>query len=172
MILKSNGSLLAATALFGGVMAVAGAVHATSVGVQFLDATNGFGKNPVNGSMVGAAGYTQSVWNEIAVADHNGSTTSQATYPWTATGLAVKDSAGSTSAITFSYSSVGTQSTNTYYTYPQIPAVTAQEKLLSGSIISFGGGGNVEFGNLPTGNYTLVAYLASQFGNGPNGTSG
>ena len=121
MILKSNGSLLAAAALFGGVMAVAGAAHATSIGVQFLDATNGFGDNPVTGSVAGAGGYTQSVWNEVKIADHNGSTISQTTYPWTATGLTVTDSAGNTSPITFSYSSVGTQSTNTYYEYPQTP---------------------------------------------------
>ena len=172
MILKSNGLILAAAALFGGVMAVAGAVHATSIGVQFLDAGNGFGDNPVNGSVAGAGGYTQSVWNEVTVADHNGSSTSKTTYPWAATGLTVTDSAGNTSPITFSYSSVGTQSTNTYYEYPQTPPVTTQEKLLSGSIISFGAGGYVQFGSVPTGSYTLVAYVASQFGNGPNGTSG
>jgi hypothetical protein len=172
MILKSNGSVLAAAALLGGVIATAGAVHATSIGVQFLDANNGFGNNPVNGSTAGAAGYTQSVWNGISVADHNGNTTSQTKYPWAATGLALNDSSGSASTITLSYSSVGTQATNTYYEYPQTPPVTAQEKLLSGSIIAFGAGGYVQFGNVPTGNYTLVAYLASQFGNGPNGTSG
>ncbi len=171
MILKANGSLLAA-ALFGGVIAVAGAAHATSIGVQFLDSPNGEGNNPINGSVVGAAGYTQSVWNGITVADHNASSVSQATYPWTATGLAVKDTSGGISPITFSFSSVGTQATTTYYEYPQTPPVTAQEKLLSGSIISFGSGGTVEFGSVPTGSYTLVAYLASQFGNGPNGTSG
>ena len=41
MILKSNGSVLAAAGLFGGVMAVAGAAHATSIGVQFYQSASG-----------------------------------------------------------------------------------------------------------------------------------
>ncbi len=166
MILKSSGSIVAAAALVSGVMAVAGAVHATSIGVQFLDANTGYGDNPVNGQMVGAPGFTQSVWNEVAVNDHNANGGYASYNPnWSGAGLSLSDSSGAASSITLSYSSLGSQRSNTYYTFPQ-SGLTEQEKFLSGGIISFGSGGYVQFNNVPTGSYSLVAYLANNYGDG------
>ena len=69
MILKSNGLILAAAALFGGVMAVAGAVHATSIGVQFYNASTTNSVALTAGQIAGAGSYAQSNWNVASSAN-------------------------------------------------------------------------------------------------------
>lgn len=148
-------SLAAALAAVG---TLAGAANAFTIGMQFVDSDNGYGNNPINGTTVGAPGYTQAAWNTVSVHDHGGSSSD-----WSQTLPSLTDSTGAmVPNVAASFSSQGTHVTQTYYTYPQA-GLTADEKFLSAGIIGFGGGGDIGFSNLPAGSYTMVLYTPNAY---------
>lgn len=169
MILKSNGSVLAAAALLGGVIATAGAVHATSIGVQFKETGNGDTVElnnsvstigPVQNLTAGFGSYAQNNWNEVA---GSGSSSYSTSSPISLSGTTVTLSISN--AHKFNQANGVTSVNNGGSGSTSSP--TANEVLLSGGLENDSGGTptTIEFQNVAAGTYNLVLYTAFQ-GNG------
>jgi hypothetical protein len=169
MILKSNGSVLAAAVLIGGTMAMAGAVHAAPIGVQFKETGNGdtvelnnavSTVGPVQNLTAGYGSYAQDNWNEVA---GSGSSSFSSSSPIALAGTAITLSISN--AHKFNQANGVTSVNNGGAGSTASP--TANEELLSGGLENDSGGTPtvIEFSNVPTGSYDLVLYTAFQ-GNG------
>ena len=169
MILKSNGSILAAAALFGGVMAAATAVHASPIGVQFKETGNGdtvelnnsvATTGPVQNLTAGYGSYAQNNWNEVA---GSGSSSYTSANPIALAGTTITLSISN--AHKFNRAN-GVESVNNGGAGSSA-SPTANEELLSGGLENDSGGTptTIEFQNVAAGTYNLVLYTAFQ-GNG------
>lgn len=173
MILKSNGSLLAAAALFGGVMAIAGAVHATSIGVKFSETGDGLtypsftGTAGVTTANGGSGNYAQANWNNVAGEEGVKITSGSVATLTDSTGATALGAGGNN--ITFGYSTAhyfnATKSVQNGSvagtTNPATP--TLDQQLVSGAIENDEGtAATATFGNVNPGSYTVVLYTVFQ----------
>jgi uncharacterized protein (DUF2141 family) len=158
MILKSNGSLLAAATLFGGVMAIAGAVHATSIGVQFTETGDGKTVPVPAATSAGYGSYAQANWNQISGPNSGSTYTGSITAPMNSAGAA-------STGITFSYAGVHEFNQGASSGAP----ANGNEDLLSGAAVveSSSSPATLSFSGLGSGTYSLLVYTDYQ-GNGTN----
>ncbi len=179
MILKSNGSLLAAAALFGGVMAVAGAAHATSIGVQFVNASNTNSVALTAAQVAGAGSYAQSNWNvassanQTSYTDAGGSAAYEGSLSTLTDGTTAATSVGANGgSVTFNYSDIHKFFTG--YTIgasgdPSNTTTDANAILMSGAVENDTNSATkatvLEFGNVAPGSYNVVLYNVWQASN-------
>lgn len=165
MILKSNGSLLAAAALFGGVMAVAGTVHATSIGVQFYDTADGSNAALTASQSAGYGSYAQSNFNTYNAA--NASVQGSAPYSTYGSMSTLVSSSGAASvganggSVTFSFAG-GHKFNHTSGVFKSATA-TANATLTSDGIENDSHGisaaTTATFGNVASGEYSVLVYI-------------
>ena len=164
MILKSNGSLLAAAALFGGVMAVAGAAHATSIGVQFYDTADGSNAALTASQTAGYGSYAQANFNTY---NASGAYESAGTYVYSGSVPTLMDSTGAASvganggSVTFSFAN-GHKFNHTSGGFKSATA-SANATLTSDGIENDSHGisaaTTATFGNVASGKYSVLVYI-------------
>ncbi len=164
MILKSNGSVLAAAALLGGVIATAGAVHATSIGVQFYDTADGSNAALTASQSAGYGGYAQANFNTY---DGAGAYESAGTYIFSGSVSTLVDSTGATSvganggSVTFSFAN-GHKFEHTsggFKTATATPDTTLMSDGLENDSHGIAAASTATFGNVASGKYSVLVYI-------------
>ena len=164
MILKSNGSILAAAALFGGVMAVAGAVHATSIGVQFYDTADGSNAALTPTQSAGYGAYAQANFNTY---NASGAYESAGTYVFSGSISTLVDASGAASvganggSVTFSFANGHkfNHTSGSFNSATATPNMTLMSDGIENDSHGISAATTATFGNVAPGKYSLLVYI-------------